>query len=735
MQPASPEFQLRHAPSAHPDNIRRFRRERHSTDSEATCVSSTSYPEYGSHRRLSAASTLSSTTTSEISPLSSISGSANAKSIEDLLKQIDEDVSNVCEALSHLDSFPHVASSLLHVQDSVLAGDPAPTLYTFDSERDTNSGISLISSSTARVSLLSAPNLTTSTASPRTPPLAMLRTKVEDPFSARSALSSPTRSTYDEESVNNVEIVIELTPLLRRLPLTAQRAVTEDVRRRTASSFSLMDASASLFGRRPTPSSSTSRPELTVKTVKIANNDQTWKPLIADMGFIDPVRTAVVAATLPALFTVLYAASSKERLVSVFMTIFNSPAGYYLYRLLAPKGPKDGHSKVVKEYNEFEAGPFRIIPVPFAEDNYGYICLDTEENTAVVIDPADPDRIRSILLKNAKQANDTPLTLKAILNTHHHWDHSAGNARLLSWARRNQRSAVDVYGSEVDFPKFSLSNLLFRRVNQRVKDGDEFKVGRMVFRTITVPCHTKGSVIFAFDVQKSMSGLSPVAARTEIPEPWSDPSSPSASRVSLTEQDANLTFFAMPGITKRLERSIPVSLFTGDAVFVGGTGRFFEGTPEDMQAVVRKLIETTPPNALIWPGHEYALQNLTFANELEPSNIFIQDNHFNGISAVPSIWSSELETNPYFRLDIKSRSGELWSNVVSRMEEKKLDVKATKVPDVTVAARIARPAAIRNPEKENITDEALSVGAVQVLGALRWLKDGYKMKVAGEEKK
>ncbi|KAI8836128.1 hypothetical protein BC829DRAFT_421813 [Chytridium lagenaria] len=137
-------------------------------------------------------------------------------------------------------------------------------------------------------------------------------------------------------------------------------------------------------------------------------------------------------------------------MASVFMNVFNSPVGYYLYKMLAPQGPDGGHRKIVKEFNEFEAGPFRVIPVPYAEDNYGYICLDTEQNIAVVIDPAgplspyrlrsnipkDPIRVLSILLKNStaiKASGGPSLTLKAILNTHHHWDHSAGNATLLAW--------------------------------------------------------------------------------------------------------------------------------------------------------------------------------------------------------------------------------------------------------------------------------------------------------------
>ncbi|KAI8836127.1 hypothetical protein BC829DRAFT_405995 [Chytridium lagenaria] len=219
--PTSLDFQLRHAPSAHPDNIRRIKRERQSTDSEATMLS----------------------------PLSSITGSANAKSIEDLLHQIDEDVSNVCEALAQLDSMPHATSSLLHRSESFSKASVL-TAKTSMVETGDSCGINLITSSTTRVTVCRSPT--------------------EDTSSTR--LTSPTRTSLQEFPPKNVEIVIELTPLLRRLPLTAQRAVAEDVRRRTASSFSTMDTfvSPNIVIQQP------SRAEVTVKTVKIASSDQSW---------------------------------------------------------------------------------------------------------------------------------------------------------------------------------------------------------------------------------------------------------------------------------------------------------------------------------------------------------------------------------------------------------------------------------------------------------------------------
>ncbi|KAJ3095268.1 hypothetical protein HDU97_007111 [Phlyctochytrium planicorne] len=252
--PSSPEFQLRHAPSAHPDNIRRFK-ERYSTDSESTFVSNPNLTEGGLPRRLSEASTAS-TMTLETSPMSSISGSANAKSIEDLLRQIDEDVTNVCEALSQLDMMPEAASSLMTGKNGGRLSE--------DSD-----AINLISSTTARVSIIpvnpSPPpvSINTTWTTISSPPTAMLRDPMEG--------TSPSR-TYRHPSSSNMEIVIELTPLLRRLPVTAQKAVTEDVRRRTASSFNTADPYAVSVS-----SVDAVKSEVTIRSVKIGSLDENWK--------------------------------------------------------------------------------------------------------------------------------------------------------------------------------------------------------------------------------------------------------------------------------------------------------------------------------------------------------------------------------------------------------------------------------------------------------------------------
>ena len=64
-----------------------------------------------------------------------------------------------------------------------------------------------------------------------------------------------------------------------------------------------------------------------------------------------------------------------------------------------------------------------IIPIPAFSDNY--IWLIREGGNAAVVDPGDAAPVREYLVREN-------LTLTAILNTHHHGDHVAGNRALLA---------------------------------------------------------------------------------------------------------------------------------------------------------------------------------------------------------------------------------------------------------------------------------------------------------------
>ena len=52
------------------------------------------------------------------------------------------------------------------------------------------------------------------------------------------------------------------------------------------------------------------------------------------------------------------------------------------------------------------------------------------------------------------------------------------------------------------------------------------------------------------------------------------------------------------------DRATPPLLFPGDVLFVGGCGRFFEGTAEDMYHALYEVILQLPKDTRCYCGHE-----------------------------------------------------------------------------------------------------------------------------------
>jgi hydroxyacylglutathione hydrolase len=97
-------------------------------------------------------------------------------------------------------------------------------------------------------------------------------------------------------------------------------------------------------------------------------------------------------------------------------------------------------------------------------------------------------------------------------------------------------------------------------------------------------------------------------------------------------------------------------VFSGDTLFNGGVGKFFEGTAEDMHGSLQKLIRL-PGNTLVYCGHEYTLSNYRFALSVDPENadLIAANNEARvlreeGKFTVPSTIQKELATNPFLRV-------------------------------------------------------------------------------------
>ncbi|KAK9841045.1 hypothetical protein WJX81_007434 [Elliptochloris bilobata] len=104
------------------------------------------------------------------------------------------------------------------------------------------------------------------------------------------------------------------------------------------------------------------------------------------------------------------------------------------------------------------------------------------------------------------------------------------------------------------------------------------------------------------------------------------------------------------------EEGSTAAVFTGDTLFVGGCGRIFSGTPEQMYVSLNKKLATLPPETQAYCGHEYSVKNLEFAAYVDPDNPAVKEKlawakaqRAQGKPTIPSSIGAELATNPYLR--------------------------------------------------------------------------------------
>lgn len=173
------------------------------------------------------------------------------------------------------------------------------------------------------------------------------------------------------------------------------------------------------------------------------------------------------------------------------------------------------------------------------------VYTEGEKRVCAVVDPAcDAPAIR-------RKARALGLKIGAVLLTHGHFDHTGAVEDLAS-------ENIPVYLSSLDRPMltdpekngssaFGFSGAACRVKTCDVKDGDEIRVGNMIFTVIHTPGHTPGSVCYMFDG----------------------------------------------------------GMFTGDTMFANGYGRtdLWGGSFQDMVVSLRRLMPLRNNNR-IYPGHD-----------------------------------------------------------------------------------------------------------------------------------
>ncbi|CAM9853344.1 unnamed protein product [Laminaria digitata] len=244
-----------------------------------------------------------------------------------------------------------------------------------------------------------------------------------------------------------------------------------------------------------------------------------------------------------------------------------------------------------------------VIPaVPILSDNYAYLLVDPVTKKTACVDPAEPEKVMAA-------AKARGVEISVLLCTHKHWDHSGGNE-----AMKKMIPGLEVVSSayEDDVPAMTLA----------LKDQEEYSLGSLTVKALHTPCHTRGHVLF-FVTSAAGAGGAP------------------------SEEEGR-------------GGSAPL-VFSGDTLFVGGCGRFFEGDASQMSNALQGVASKLPGTTRVFCGHEYTVSNLQFAKSVEPDNAAVSDKLdwsarilAKGGYTVPSTATQELAHNPFMRVNEKA---------------------------------------------------------------------------------
>lgn len=225
---------------------------------------------------------------------------------------------------------------------------------------------------------------------------------------------------------------------------------------------------------------------------------------------------------------------------------------------------KDMQSKVNPVYDYTKHSLLKhLYMFGYNKDNIGYIIYEPTNRTLLGFDFGEFDKSKNIVEKLEKNLN---CKLSYIFTTHIHDDHSGGND---SWKKYR--------GNEVQIVSGKTESELIPNTDKFLNDLEILNIGELCIACMHTPGHTKSSVCYVV--------------------------------THVTENSTKIPF-----------------IFSGDTLFVGGCGRVFNGTHEELYNSL-KTLTYLPNDTLVFPGHEYAEKNLEFALKLDPENDFLKDKY------------------------------------------------------------------------------------------------------------
>ena len=189
-----------------------------------------------------------------------------------------------------------------------------------------------------------------------------------------------------------------------------------------------------------------------------------------------------------------------------------------------------------------------IESLPFSENSY--LVRRTPSNECLVIDPGfEPEKIESVLAERGWQ-------LQAILNTHGHSDHIAGNSAMKALSPQAPLVIGEHDADKLSDPAKNLSQmfggaLVSPPADQTLRHGEVYSAAGIDFEIRECPGHSRGHIVFV------------------------------------------------------CRQASPWVVFGGDVLFRGGIGRtdFPDGDHAALLTSIREQLFTLPPETRVLPGH------------------------------------------------------------------------------------------------------------------------------------